>query len=153
MRIWSGTIRGASVLALAGAAAIAWAQSTEYNTGPSGSPGAQPHSTTESPAASTGAKGQGALTGTKLRGSVKSVDPSAKQVTLADGQHLEIDASTKITRDGKRASLRDLKQGDDVRASFSPGNDTKVEQITATSPQKSTAGSNTSPSGGSRRAK
>jgi Cu/Ag efflux protein CusF len=130
-------------------AAPGFAQSTEYNTGPSGSAGAEPNSTTRSPAASAGAKGQGALSSTKLHGSVKSVDVTAKQLTLSDGEQLKVQSSTKIAKDGRQASLEDVKQGDDVRASFSPGDTEKVEQIIVTSSGKS-SGSSTSPHRSSR---
>jgi hypothetical protein len=60
--------------------------------------------------ASAGAAGQSQITG-----KVDKVDQSKKELSLK----LKVDEGTQIMKDGQRATLSDIKEGDQVRASFS----------------------------------
>jgi hypothetical protein len=52
------------------------------------------------------------------QGTVQSVDPSAKEVSLDNGQKLVVDDSTTITMQGKDGRLEDLQAGSKVKASY-----------------------------------
>ncbi len=55
-----------------------------------------------------------------LQGRVESFDRSNNTLTLSGApQTLKIDSSTDVTKGGSRASIDDIKEGDQVRASFS----------------------------------
>ena len=73
--------------------------------------GAGTHPGTPSP--QTGAVEQKTL---QYTGVVKEVDQDKKMVTL----QLPLAPNVAIMKDGQRASLGDIKEGDDVRASFDP---------------------------------
>ena len=51
-------------------------------------------------------------------GDVKSVD--SKALTLGNGEQFRLTHDTKILRDGRNASLQDVKPGEQVRASYEP---------------------------------
>jgi hypothetical protein len=59
----------------------------------------------------------------ELTGRVESFDRSQNTLTIS-GTELEIDSSTEVMRDGTRASISDIKEGDQVRASFTGSGDT-----------------------------
>lgn len=67
-------------------------------------------------------------------GKAATVDKAAKTVKLSGekGRTLSITAATKIVKDGKPASLDDLKDGDDVYGGFKTGADGKLEATTLT---------------------
>ena len=75
------------------------------------------------------AKGGGGFTGKAV-----TVDKAAKTVKLSGekGRTIQITATTKITKDGKPATLEDLKDGDDVYGGIKPGTDGKLEATTLT---------------------
>lgn len=75
------------------------------------------------------AKGGGGFTGKAV-----AVDKAAKTVKLSGekGRTLQVTATTKIIKDGKPATLDDLKDGDDVYGGFKPGADGKLEATTLT---------------------
>lgn len=70
------------------------------------------------------AKGGGGFTGKAV-----AVDKAAKTVKLSGekGRTLQITAATTITKDGKPATLDDLKEGDDVFGGYKSGADGKLE--------------------------
>jgi Cu/Ag efflux protein CusF len=71
-----------------------------------------------------------------LTGKVQQFDRSTNELTVAGSdQKLKIDSSTKVMRDGSRASIDDIKEGDQVRASYSDSGDTlQVKSLDITSP-------------------
>lgn len=75
------------------------------------------------------AKGGGGFTGKAV-----TVDKAAKTVKLSGekGRTIQITATTKISKDGKPATLDDLKDGDDVYGGIKPGTDGKLEATTLT---------------------
>jgi hypothetical protein len=90
-------------------------------------------------------------TGKQLAGRIDRIDRSTNTLTL-DGRMLKMDSSTEVTKDGSRATLSDVKEGDQVRASFSGSGDTlNVQRIEvmgteATGSGSTTTGSKTSAS-------
>jgi Cu/Ag efflux protein CusF len=70
-----------------------------------------------------------------LTGKVQSFDRSSNELTLAGSDRkLKLDSSTKVMRDGSRASIDDIKEGDQVRASYSGAGDTlQVKSLDITS--------------------
>jgi Cu/Ag efflux protein CusF len=56
----------------------------------------------------------------KIEGEVRSVDSETGMLTLSDGKQLAIDPGTQVRKDGSIASLSDIKEGDQVQASFLP---------------------------------
>ena len=59
-----------------------------------------------------------------LQGKVQKFDRSKNTLTLSgSAQSLKIDSSTQVMKDGSRASLDDIKEGDQVRASYSGSGD------------------------------
>lgn len=67
-------------------------------------------------------------------GKAVAVDKAAKTVKLSGekGRTLTITAATKIAKDGKPATLDDLKDGDDVYGGYKTGADGKLEATTLT---------------------
>jgi hypothetical protein len=80
---------------------------------------------------------------------VDKVDQSKKELTL----RLKVSDSTQVMKDGKSATLSDIKEGDQVRASFSPtGEAQRIEVVSGAgggsrgmSPHGGAGGSSTSP--------
>lgn len=70
-----------------------------------------------------------------LKGKVQNFDRSDNTLTLAGSdKQLKVDSSTEIMKDGARASVDDIKEGDDVRASYSGTGDTlNVQRLYITS--------------------
>ncbi len=72
----------------------------------------------------------------EISGTVKSVDSATKEVTLAgsDGT-LSVNDDTQIVKDGRPAALSDVREGDEVRASYSGSGETtqviKLEVVEA----------------------
>src|SRR6266568_4994041 len=60
----------------------------------------------------------------QLQGKVQNFDRTNNTLTLAGSDKaLKIDSSTQVMKNGSRASLNDIKEGDQVRASFSGSGD------------------------------
>jgi hypothetical protein len=97
------------VIAIAGALAIA-----------SGAAGA-----TEEKSPSPKDQSRGASADSTMSGDVKTADPATMIITIllpsGDEQQLNVANDARITRDGDTASLGQLQQGDNVRASYDPG--------------------------------
>jgi len=72
----------------------------------------------------------------EAHGKVEKVDAKRKRVTLSDGTRLQFDPSSTIVKDGRLATLSELRKGDDVRVSFAPGSATEVLDLNAMSPSK-----------------
>lgn len=70
-----------------------------------------------------------------LSGKVQRFDRSKNELTLSGSDRkLKLDSTTKVMRDGARASIDDIKEGDQVRASFSGSGDTlEVKSLDITS--------------------
>ncbi len=71
-----------------------------------------------------------------VHGEVKTVDSVHNALELSSGQELALEPSTPITKDGEIASLKDIKQGDDVWASFAPDSTSKVHELAAVTPAR-----------------
>jgi hypothetical protein len=112
MRAWVALAAG--LLALAGGRTLAQGYGgTGTGTGSSGS------TTSSSPgtAASTTTHGD------QIVGRVDRIDRSTNTMSL-NGKMLKLDSSTEVTKDGARASLNDIQEGDQVRASYAGSGDT-----------------------------
>ena len=61
-----------------------------------------------------------------------AVDKAAKTVTLSgkSARVLQVTAATKISKDGKLATLEDLKEGEDVSGAYKTSADGKMEATT-----------------------
>ena len=79
-------------------------------------------------------KGEEKAKGTGFTGKAVAVDKAAKTVKLSGekGRVLQITATTKITKDGKPATLDDLKEGDDVSGGLKPAGEGKFEATSLT---------------------
>jgi len=95
---------------------------------------------------STGSTADPAATaeGNSLQGKVEKFDRSKNTLTLSGtDKTIKLDSSTKVMKDGSSATLDDIKEGDQVRASYSgSGNTVKAQSVDITS-----AGMGGSPSG------
>jgi hypothetical protein len=68
----------------------------------------------------------------EISGRVESIYPARDVLMLNTGIQLNYSRNTKVLKDGKTASLRDIKQGDEVRVSFPPGsNETYTLHVTS----------------------
>jgi hypothetical protein len=81
--------------------------------------------------------------GKQLAGRIDRIDRSTNTLTL-DGRMLKMDSSTEVTKDGSRATLSDVKEGDQVRASFSGSGDTLNAQRIEVMSSEATGSSSTS---------
>ena len=77
-------------------------------------------------------KGEEKGKGGGFTGKAAAVDKAAKTVKLSGekGRVLQIVATTKILKDGKPATLDDLKDGDDVYGGYKAGAEGKLEATT-----------------------
>ena len=130
-------IAAAGVLALAAGAARA----TDDKSATGANPPSKETSSSATPSTST-AGSTAAGTGTAATnapradlpavGDVKATDPAAMVITIVlpsgDEQQLSVAKDAVITRDGDKASLGQVQQGDNVRASFDPSSH-KVSKV------------------------
>jgi Cu/Ag efflux protein CusF len=83
-------------------------------------------------AAGTNTAGTSASADLPAVGDVKATDPAAMVITIVlpsgDEQQLSVAKDAVITRDGDKASLGQVQQGDNVRASFDPSSH-KVSKV------------------------
>lgn len=106
---------------------------------------------------STGTMGSGSTamkdTSQELTGTVEKFDHASKELTLANSsKKLKISDDTTVMKDGQAATLTDIQEGDQVRASFSGSGDTlQVSRIEVMSAGSTGSGMHdtTSPSTGS----
>ena len=70
-----------------------------------------------------------------LTGKVQNFDRSKNELMLSGSDRkLKLDSSTRVMRDGSRASIDDIKEGDQVRASYSgSGDELQVKSLEITS--------------------
>lgn len=95
-------------------------------TGTSGSATGSIGSSTGSSATDSTQASASSSSSNQVTGKVEKFNRSSKELTLA----LKVSDSTQVTKDGQQASLSDIKEGDQVRASFSGSGDTlQVTQI------------------------
>jgi Cu/Ag efflux protein CusF len=73
--------------------------------------------------------GEKKAAGGGFNGKAVTVDKAAKTVKLSGekGRTIQVSATTKIAKDGKPATLEDLKEGDDVYGGYKTGADGKLE--------------------------
>jgi Cu/Ag efflux protein CusF len=110
------------------------------STGTSSDPSATPGSTASEHHATSMGSGTNEVTG-----KVEKFDKANKELTLS----LKVSDTTQVTKDGQSASLTDIKEGDQVRASFSGSGDTlEVTQIEVMSKGSKSSGMGTSGSSG-----
>lgn len=88
----------------------------------------------------------------ELTGTVEKFDRESKELTLQHSdKKLKVNDSTRVMKDGQRGSLSDIKEGDQVRASFSGTGDkltaTRIDVVTAGSMGTGSTGSTGSPGG------
>jgi Cu/Ag efflux protein CusF len=134
-------IAAASVLALAAGAARATddksatgANAPSKGTSSSATPGTGTAGTTATgnTTAGTSTAGTSASADLPAVGDVKATDPAAMVITIVlpsgDEQQLSVANDAVITRDGDKASLGQVQQGDNVRASFDPSSH-KVSKV------------------------
>jgi Cu/Ag efflux protein CusF len=80
-----------------------------------------------------GSTGAGAMspTGNELTGKVQKFDRKSNELTIANSQKkLKVSDDTQVRKDGQKATLSDIKEGDQVRASFTgTGNTLQVNRI------------------------
>ncbi|BDG06462.1 hypothetical protein [Anaeromyxobacter oryzae] len=89
--------------------------------------------------------GSSSATSQQLTGTVKKFDKDSKELTLSDSdKKLRVSDDTQIMKDGQQGSISDIKEGDQVRASYSGTGDTlqvnrlEVMSSGATGTEKST---------------
>ncbi len=130
MRIEWAVMAGLGVAGLLVAATPAQAQAQAGTTGSSEygqtskSKGAQDTGAMGSTYGSTTSSQMG--TSSEVTAKVDKFDQTKKELTL----RLPVSDDTQVTKDGKRATLSDIKEGDQVRASFSgSGDQIKVNRI------------------------
>jgi Cu/Ag efflux protein CusF len=88
----------------------------------------------------------------ELTGTVEKFDRESKELTLQHSdKKLKVNDSTRVMKDGQRGSLSDIKEGDQVRASFSGTGATltatRIDVVTAGSMGTGSTGSTGSPGG------
>jgi Cu/Ag efflux protein CusF len=86
-----------------------------------------------------GGTAAGSAAQSQVTGKVEKVDQSKKELSL----RLKVSDTTQVMKDGKTASLSDIKEGDQVRASF----DSSGEPVRIDVTSSSGSGSKSSPSG------
>jgi hypothetical protein len=94
---------------------------------------------------SGGTASAGSSSQNQITGKVEKVDQTKKQLTL----QLKVDESTQVTKNGQRASLSDIKEGDQVRASFSGSQVQRIEVMSGGSSGGTGSSDSTSGSSGS----
>jgi Cu/Ag efflux protein CusF len=67
----------------------------------------------------------------KSAGTVQQLDETSREITLSGSRaRLMVTNGTEIRKDGRRASFSDLREGDEVRASFSGSGESRtVEKL------------------------
>ncbi|MGZ6125422.1 MAG: hypothetical protein ACXWLR_10715, partial [Myxococcales bacterium] len=124
-----GVAAAGFVAAVAGSAN---AQQSSTTPGAAATPApASPSSATPAPSAAT--PSTTAIANKELSGVVKKIDKDKRSLKISSPagveQEVKLSATATITRDGAQAGLDQLKEGDDVRASFDPSSNqaTKLE--------------------------
>jgi len=154
MKISKGIVTGLGIAGLLVALPAA-GQSSTGSSGSSGSSGSMggssgsaggPSSSSETPSGSAASASRQQITG-----KVEKVDQTKNQLSL----QLKVSDTTQVMKDGQKASLSDIKEGDQVRASFSStGQVQRIDVMSSGGSAPSTApggssGSSTPPAPGS----
>jgi hypothetical protein len=127
-------IAAAGVLALAAGAARATddKSATGANAPSKGTSSSATAGTTATGNTAAGTSTAGTSADLPAVGDVKATDPAAMVITIVlpsgDEQQLSVANDAAITRDGEKASLGQVQQGDNVRASFDPSSH-KVSKV------------------------
>jgi Cu/Ag efflux protein CusF len=146
-RFGLGSVAGIGVAGLLVAGIPAYAQSGSTTSGQSTDP-SQSGSTMGSGSGSTTSQGTGSAGTTEqhamgttsgkneLTGTVEKFDRESKELTLQNSdKKLKVSDSTRVMKDGKSGSLSDIKEGAQVRASYSGSGDTlqvsRIDVMTA----------------------
>jgi hypothetical protein len=87
-----------------------------------------------------------------FRGKIAAVDKAAKTITVG-ARTFQIGAETKITKDGKPATLDDAVVGEAVRGSARQAADGKLNAVSVAFGQKPAEGEGTAPASGEKPAK
>lgn len=102
-----------------------------------------PSSQTSTSQASSGQTGTTASASNELSGVVKKIDKDKRSLKISSltgkDQDLKVATSATITRDGTQSSLDQIKEGDEVRASFDASG-SQVSKIDVNSKQKMKSG-------------
>ncbi len=147
MRIGWSAMTGLGMAGLLVAAAPAQAQTGTTGGSAYEEPGkSKTGSTSPQDTGTLGAYGsQAGMTGAQneVTGRVEKLDQAKKELTL----RLSVSDDTQVTKDGKRASLSDIKEGDQVRASFTGSGDqikvNRIDVMSAKSPVEQPSKGNT----------
>jgi hypothetical protein len=131
--VWEGIVS----LAIAGLLVAAQAHGQSGSAGGSSTTGGQTSGTGTGSGSSMGQSGTGSSmgqsgsstgttsSGTELSGKVEKIDRQSNELTIANsGKTLKLSSDTKVRKDGQKAKISDIKEGDLVRASFSGSGDT-----------------------------
>jgi colicin import membrane protein len=116
---------------------------SEPSSGSSTSSGAMGAGSSAGTASATG--DTSATAGQQLTGTIQKFDKDSKELTLANSdKKLKVSDDTKVMKDGQKGSLSDIKEGDQVRASYSGTGDTlQVTTLEVMSAQPGAPGSTT----------
>jgi len=169
MKIGKGMVAGLGIASLLIALPAGAQSSSSGSSGSSGSMGSSGSTSDTSKDKSSagsagsssdtsGSSGSSAMGGTasagaasqhEITGKVEKLDRTKKELSL----RLKVSDDTQVMKDGQRASLSDIKEGDQVRASFTGSGDTlQVQRIDVVSSAKGGALSpgapSSAPSGG-----
>ncbi len=139
---------GVATAGLVGVTSASANQQTSTTSGTAtSSPTAQPQTPandTTSTTQKSATTGSSTTAGTELSGVVKKVDKDNHALKISSNtgseQELKVPSSATITRDGSQASLDQIKEGDQVRASLNPSG-TQATTISVTSKAKSDSSS------------
>ena len=150
----------AGLLVVGTAYAQSGSTSGSQTTDPSQSGSASGSSTSTGSSSSTMGTGSGGSAteqhamGSKneLTGTVEKFDRETKELRLQNSEKkLKVSESTRVMKDGQTASLSDIKEGDQVRASFSGSGDTlmvsRIDLMTAGSTGMGTGSTGTTGTG------
>ena len=150
MKVSKGMVTGLGIAGLlialpAGAQSTTGGSSTGSGSSSSGSSGSMGSGSAGGSMDSSGSMGMhgSASSGSQVTGKVDKLDRTNNQLSL----RLNVSDSTQVMKNGQPSSLADIKEGDQVRASFSPSG--QVDRIDVMSSGSSTGSSGSTSPGGS----
>lgn len=154
MKIGKGMVTGLGIASLL----VALPAGAQSATEKPGSAMEKPGAATEKHEAMGGTASAGTAGQNEITGKVEKYDKAKKELSL----RLKVSDDTQVMKDGQRASLSDIKEGDQVRASFTgSGENLQVQRIDVVSsgakggavspgaPSGAPSGGSTAPRGGS----
>jgi Cu/Ag efflux protein CusF len=126
MKIGKGMVTGLGIASLLVAFPGSATEKSGSATEKPGSAMEQPGAATEKHEAMGGTASAGAAGQNEITGKVEKYDKAKKELSL----RLKVSDDTQVMKDGQRASLSDIKEGDQVRASFTgSGENLQVQRI------------------------